>query len=78
MTAHVLVTDAVRKGEIFVPFQRLAERAANWLTNNVYDQTSRIPEYKVCAVRIDKPGATREWRRDRRRLGATTIRAGEA
>lgn len=78
MTAHALVTDAVRKGEIFVPFQRLAERAANWLTNNVYDETSRIPEYKVCAVRIDRPGATREWRRDRRRLGATPIRAGEA
>jgi formate dehydrogenase alpha subunit len=71
MEARVLVTEAVRKGEVFVPFARLSEHAANWLTNNVYDRTSRIPEYKVCAVRIDKPGQTREWRRDRRRLGAS-------
>jgi predicted molibdopterin-dependent oxidoreductase YjgC len=78
MSARVLVTEAVRTGEVFVPFQRLAEHAANWLTNNVYDRTSRIPEYKVCAVRLDKPSRAREWRRDRRRMGATPIRAGEA
>jgi predicted molibdopterin-dependent oxidoreductase YjgC len=78
MTARVLVTEAVRQGEVFVPFQRLSEHAANWLTNNVYDRTARIPEYKVCAVRLEKPGRPREWRRDRRRLGATPIRAGEA
>jgi formate dehydrogenase alpha subunit len=77
MSARVLVTEAVRQGEVFVPFARLAERAANWLTNNVYDETSRIPEYKVCAVRLDQPGQAREWRRGRRRLGATPIRAGE-
>ena len=78
MTARTLVTDVVRKGEVFVPFTRLSEHAANWLTNNVYDQTSRIPEYKVCAVRLDKPGKAHAWRRDRRRLGATPIRAGDA
>jgi predicted molibdopterin-dependent oxidoreductase YjgC len=78
MTARVLVTEAVRQGEVFVPFTRLSEHAANWLTNNVYDRISRIPEYKVCAVRLDKPGETGGWRRDRRRLGATPIRAGEA
>ena len=76
MTATVLITDAVRQGEVFVPFARLSEHAANWLTNNAYDRISRIPEYKVCAVRLDKPGQAREWRRDRRRLGATPIRAG--
>ena len=76
MTARVLVTEAMRRGEVFVPFQRLSEHAANWLTNNVYDTASRIPEYKVCAVRLDKPGRTGEWRRSRRRMGATPIRAG--
>ena len=45
------------RGEIFVPFVKLAESAANFLTNAVYDPKSKIPEYKVCAVRIDKPGA---------------------
>jgi predicted molibdopterin-dependent oxidoreductase YjgC len=70
MTAHVSINDTVRKGEVFVPFVRLSEHAANWLTNNVYDKASHIPEYKVCAVRLDKPGQVREWRRERRR-GAT-------
>jgi formate dehydrogenase alpha subunit len=65
MTATVAVTEAVRQGEVFVPFVRLREHAANWLTNNVYDRASRIPEYKVCAVRLDKPGRAREWRRGR-------------
>jgi len=68
MTARVSIDETVRQGEIFVPFVRLQEHAANWLTNNVYEQTSRIPEYKVCAVRLDKPGEAGEWRRDRRRL----------
>ena len=73
MTARVLVTEAVRQGEVFVPFTRLAERAANWLTNNVYDRASRIPEYKVCAVRLDKPGQVRAWRRGRRRMTAQPV-----
>jgi predicted molibdopterin-dependent oxidoreductase YjgC len=68
MKATVNITDAVRPGEVFVPFVRLSEHAANWLTNNVYDKTSRIPEYKVCAVRLDKPGQVREWRRGRRQM----------
>ena len=66
MTATVSVTEAVRQGEVFVAFVRLTEHAANWLTNNVYDRGSRIPEYKVCAVRLDKPGQVRAWRRGRR------------
>ena len=57
--------DAVRQGEVFVPFARLAERAANWLTNNVYDEISRIPEYKASAVRIVKASDVGKWRRER-------------
>jgi predicted molibdopterin-dependent oxidoreductase YjgC len=54
LTGVAVVTDAVQPGNLFVPFVRLAESAANFLTNNVYDEASRIPEYKVCAVRIEK------------------------
>ena len=54
LTGSAVVTDSVRPGNVFVPFVRLGESAANFLTNNVYDGTSRIPEYKVCAVRIEK------------------------
>ena len=52
MVGTARVTDAVRQGEVFVPFVRLDDGAANCLTNNVYDPRSKIPEYKACAVRI--------------------------
>ena len=61
------VTQDVAPGSVFLPFTRLKESAANWLTNNVYDETSRIPEFKVCAVRIERAGEPTEWRRDRRK-----------
>ena len=46
-------TYRMRTGEIFIPFVRLNDSAANFLTNAVYDPDSRIPEYKVCAVRVE-------------------------
>jgi predicted molibdopterin-dependent oxidoreductase YjgC len=49
-----LVTGAMRKGEIFIPFVRLRDSAANFLTNAAVDPDSKIPEYKVCAVRVEK------------------------
>lgn len=54
LVGRAVVTDAVRRGTVFVPFVRLQEAAANFLTNNVYDEPSRIPEYKVCAVSVEK------------------------
>ncbi len=61
LAGRAVVTDAVRPGNVFVPFVRLQDAAANFLTNNVYDEPSRIPEYKVCAVSVEKkrprPGA---------------------
>ena len=57
------VTEDVAPGSVFIPFVRLKESAANWLTNNVYDPTARIPEYKVCAVRVERAGEPAEWRR---------------
>jgi formate dehydrogenase alpha subunit len=52
LTGQAHVTDAVRAGEIFIPFVQLQGAAANMLTNNVYDPRAKIPEYKVAAVRI--------------------------
>jgi predicted molibdopterin-dependent oxidoreductase YjgC len=54
LTAHARVTEAVRPGAIFVPFVKLAESAANFLTNPALDPGSKIPEYKVCAVRVER------------------------
>ena len=56
------VTDDVAEGSIFVPFVRLADSAANWLTNNVYDDVARIPEYKVCAVAVERAAEPSEWK----------------
>jgi predicted molibdopterin-dependent oxidoreductase YjgC len=52
LTGYALVTEAVRAGAIFVPFVKLADSAANFLTNSASDPISKIPEYKVCAVRL--------------------------
>ncbi len=65
MEARAAITDAVRAGELFVPFARLGEHSANFLTNNVYDADSRIPEYKACAVRIVRKADVGKWRRER-------------
>jgi formate dehydrogenase alpha subunit len=59
LNGQAVVTDAVQPGNVFVPFVKLQETAANFLTNNVYDPDSRIPEYKVCAVRVEKKLARR-------------------
>lgn len=54
MSGRAVLTGGVQPGNIFVPFVKLQDQAANFLTNNVYDEQSRIPEYKVCAVRVEK------------------------
>ncbi len=47
------VTERVPPGTLFVPFH-FCEGAANVLTNAALDPVSKIPEYKVCAVRVEK------------------------
>jgi predicted molibdopterin-dependent oxidoreductase YjgC len=54
IAAKITVTDIVRRGETFMPFVAFGHSAANFLTNAVYDPDSYIPEYKTCAVRIEK------------------------
>ena len=47
------VTDRIIEGIIFIPFH-FKEAPANLLTNPALDPNAKIPEYKVCAVRIQK------------------------
>ncbi len=47
------VTKDIKKGVVFMPFH-YAECAANVLTNNALDPVASIPEFKACAVRIEK------------------------
>ena len=53
LTGVARYTYRMRAGEVFIPFVRLSDSAANFLTNAAYDPDSRIPEYKVCAVRVE-------------------------
>lgn len=55
MTIKVRVTDGIDKGVVFMPFH-FVESAANVLTNPALDPVAKIPELKVCAVRIEKMG----------------------
>ncbi len=49
------VTEDIKEGEVFIPFH-FKECAANILTNNAVDDIAKIPEYKACAVKIEKIG----------------------
>jgi len=48
------LTSTIRMDTVFVPFHFPGDARANLLTNPVLDPTSRMPEFKVCAVRIQK------------------------
>ncbi len=52
IVAKAEVTDRVEPGLIFSTFH-FADSAANFLTNPALDPQAKIPEYKVCAVRVE-------------------------
>jgi formate dehydrogenase alpha subunit len=53
--AKARITRRVAAGEIFVPMH-YREAAANVLTNDALDPVVKIPEFKVCAVALEKVG----------------------
>ena len=53
IVARALVSTKAVPGTIFLPFHYF-EAAVNKLTIAALDPVARIPEYKVCAVRIEK------------------------
>ena len=53
ITAKAQISDKAVPGTIFLPFH-YAEASANKLTNAALDPVCKIPEYKVCAVQIEK------------------------
>ncbi|MBD3576695.1 molybdopterin oxidoreductase family protein [Streptomyces sp. KD18] len=54
--APARITDAIRADTVFMPFHWPGEGRANTLTNPALDPTSRMPEFKVCAVRVEPLG----------------------
>jgi formate dehydrogenase alpha subunit len=53
IVAKMTISNKAVDGTVFIPFH-YAEAAANRLTNAALDPVSKIPEYKVCAVKLSK------------------------
>lgn len=50
---HARLVPGIARGTVFLPFH-FAEAAANELTIGALDPRAKIPEYKVCAVRLER------------------------
>ncbi|MBC8167824.1 MAG: nitrate reductase, partial [Bryobacteraceae bacterium] len=57
-SVELRVTGIVGPGQVFMPFH-FAESNSNRLTQSAYDPISREPNYKQCAVRVDKAEVTK-------------------
>ena len=55
ITLKALISDRPGPGVVFIPWH-YREAAANVLTNNALDPYAKIPEFKVCAVKVEKTG----------------------
>lgn len=53
VAARVHITDAVPAGTVFAPLH-FAEAPVNQLTSAERDPVSKTPEFKICAVRVEK------------------------
>ena len=49
----VKTTTTIREDTVFVPFHWGGDQSANNLTNPALDPTSKMPEFKVCAARVE-------------------------
>jgi assimilatory nitrate reductase catalytic subunit len=57
VTLKASVVRTIRPDTIFIPYHWAGRKSANQLTISAQDPISKIPEYKVCAVRIRKENA---------------------
>lgn len=49
----VRITDTIRADTVFMPFHWGGPASANLVTNPALDPVSKMPEFKVCAVRLE-------------------------
>jgi assimilatory nitrate reductase catalytic subunit len=54
ITLQAQVVTTIRPDTIFIPYHWAGRKSANQLTIAAQDPISKIPEYKVCAVRVRK------------------------
>jgi len=56
-TLQARVLKTIRPDTVFIPYHWAGPKSANQLTISAQDPISKIPEYKVCAVRVKKADA---------------------
>jgi len=54
ITVPAKVVETIRPDTVFIPYHWPGDKAANVLTNRALDPISKIPEYKVSAVRVER------------------------
>ena len=54
ITVPAKVVETIRPDTVFIPYHWPGDKAANVLTNRALDPISKIPEYKVCAAKLEK------------------------
>ena len=59
-TFTIKATENIREDTVFVPFHWGGRQSVNRLTNPALDPISRMPEFKVCAVRIEHKAPSKE------------------
>jgi assimilatory nitrate reductase catalytic subunit len=47
------VTETIRTDTLFMPFHWSGAGRANSVTSDALDPTSKMPEFKICAVRLE-------------------------
>ena len=58
LPAHVVNT--IRPDTVFIPYHWPGDKAANQLTNRAVDPLSKMPEFKIAAVRVERAGGHTE------------------
>ena len=61
ITLKAQVVTTIRPDTIFIPYHWAGAKSANQLTIAAQDPVSKIPEYKVCAVRVKKAETAPDW-----------------
>jgi assimilatory nitrate reductase catalytic subunit len=61
VTLRAQVVKTIRPDTVFIPYHWAGAKSANRLTISAQDPISKIPEYKVCAVRLSKALSAPEY-----------------
>lgn len=70
------VTEIIAPGQVFMPFH-FAETNVNEVTQSAFDPISREPNYKQCAVRVEKTATSADTAKGRKFLRRRSLAAQE-